>query len=165
MNTPDTPSDTVAAQARLDQATEAWISVVRTYQQCTAALAQRLEPHGISVLQHEVLMNLRRTPGLTQQHLSDRCFSAKSGISMIVAKWVKEGIVARERSASDSRAWNLSLTARGVALADTLKDVQDQVVLAMTQDYGAEDLEQIKEQMAKASARLLEMGKEGAGRG
>ncbi|KIN63288.1 putative transcription regulator protein [Sulfitobacter noctilucicola] len=141
----------------LADATDAWISVVRAYQQCTATLAHKLEPYGVSVLQHEVLMNLRRTPGLTQQHLSERCFSAKSGISMIVAKMVKDGIVVRARSERDHRAWNLSLTAQGDALAAKIQVVQDEVVQAMAASYSEQDLKLMKDRMDHSAEALLAM--------
>ena len=67
-------------------ATLAWLSVVRVYNLCDAAMATRLAPLGLRVGEHEVLANLLRAPGITQQELAKRCFVAKSGISMMLTR-------------------------------------------------------------------------------
>lgn len=73
------------------------IAVVRTYNECTTTLAHLLAPLGVSLSQHEILMNLLRSPGLTQQQLAQGCFSAKSGISILVARHVKQDLNQRAR--------------------------------------------------------------------
>ena len=148
--TPDQPNS-------LADATDTWIAVVRAYNECTATLSQNLEPFGVTLLQHEILMNLAREPGLTQQHLSDRCFSAKSGISMIVARFVKDGLVERKRAPKDHRAWSLSLTASGDALAAKTKAVQDDVVREMAKALTPNELALVGDRMDQASALLREM--------
>lgn len=142
-------------------ATETWLAVVRAYNQCTMTLAQRLEPLGLTLLQHEILMNLLRTPGLTQQQLSERCFSAKSGVSMLVARFLKDGIVARTRAPKDHRAWNLSLTAKGLTLAEQAEKQQREVVVEMAKAYSAEELVMVKALMDQSSVRLQEMRERG----
>ena len=67
-DTDEAASARMPADARLE--TEAWLSVVQTYNQCSAALTRRLAPLGLSILQHEMLMNLLRTPGISQQRLA-----------------------------------------------------------------------------------------------
>ena len=53
-------------------ATLAWLSVVRVYNLCDAAMTARLAELGLRVGEHEVLANLLRTPGMTQQELAKR---------------------------------------------------------------------------------------------
>lgn len=142
-------------------ATETWLSVVQAYNQCTMTLAARLDPLGISLLQHEILMNLLRTPGLTQQQLSERCFSAKSGVSMLVSRFMKDGLVARTRAPKDHRAWNLSLTAEGLALARKAEVEQRAVVVAMAQTCTAEELALVKGLMDQSALRLQQMREDG----
>ncbi len=141
----------------LAQARDAWLSVVRAHHECSATLAQLLEPLGLSVLQHEILLNLRVTPGLTQQHLSRRCFSAKSGVSMIVAQFEKDGIVHRTRSEQDQRAWSLSLSPAGEILAVKAAAVQADVVQRMAQPFSMAELDLLRIRMEQSSEHLRQM--------
>ena len=131
--------------------------MVRAYNQCTMTLAKRLEPLGISLLQHEILMNLLRTPGLTQQQLSQRCFSAKSGVSMVMTRFLEAGMVARTKAPKDHRAWNLSLTDSGMALARQAEVLQREVVLAMAEACSEDELALVKTLMDQSSTRLQQM--------
>ena len=149
-NASDQPSD-----ARL--ATEAWLSVVQTYNQCSAALTRRLAPLGLSVLQHEMLMNLKRTPKMSQQQLAERCFSAKSGISMQVAAFEKDGVIERRVDPKDARARLLDLTPRGAELAAKALAVQTEIVEAMTSGYDWDELADLKRRMDEISAILKGM--------
>ena len=138
-------------------ATEAWLSVVHSYNQCAAALTRRLAPLGLSVLQHEMLMNLLRTPGISQQRLAERCFSAKSGISMQVAAFEKDGVLARRVDPGDARARLLFLTPDGEALAQRALAVQTGIVEAMTAGYDRTELADLKRRMDEITATLKAM--------
>ena len=133
------------ADARL--ASEAWLSVVQSYNQCAAAMTRRLAPLGLSILQHEMLMNLLRTPGISQQRLAERCFSAKSGISMQVAAFEKDGVIERRVDPNDARARLLELTPTGRALAAKALEVQTGIVEAMTDGYDRDELADLKRRM------------------
>ncbi len=133
------------ADARL--ATEAWLSVVQSYNQCSAAMTRRLAPLGLSILQHEMLMNLLRSPGLSQQRLAEKCFSAKSGISMQVAAFEKDGVIDRRVDPNDARARLLHLTGAGEALAKQALAVQTEIVEAMTNGYDQNELVDLKRRM------------------
>ena len=62
-------------------AVRSWLSVVNAYHLCEALMGRRLAELGVRTPEHEILANLRRDPGITQQVLASRCFSAKSHIS------------------------------------------------------------------------------------
>lgn len=128
-------------------ATEAWLSVVQSYNQCSAAMTRRLAPLGLSILQHEMLMNMLRTPGISQQRLAERCFSAKSGISMQLAAFEKDGVIDRRVDPSDARARLLHLTETGEALAKRALAVQTEIVDAMTGGYDRDELVDLKRRM------------------
>jgi DNA-binding MarR family transcriptional regulator len=134
--------------------TATWIAVVRTYNECTATLTDLLAPLGVSLLQHEILINLFRSPGLTQQQLAKRCFSAKSGISMLVARFVEEDLIKRAPAPKDQRAWSLSLTEKGQTLAKQVVGVQNDVVAEMAKAYSPDDLLLVKDIMDRSSVLL-----------
>ena len=149
------PTHLDPADARL--ATEAWLSVVQTYNQCSAALTRALAPLGLSVLQHEMLMNLLRTPGMSQQQLAERCFSAKSGISMQVAAFEKDGVIVRKVDPKDARTRLLDLTPKGADLASQALGVQTGIVDAMTSGYDRDELADLKRRMDEIAAILKGM--------
>ena len=138
-------------------ATSAWLSVVQTYNQCTATLTARMAPLGLSLLQYEILMNLLRSPGMTQQELANKLFSAKSGISMHIAGFEKQGIIRRLSDPADARVRRLELTDEGQVLAAKVRDVQDEVVRGMMGAYPAEELQVLKERMAHMMTILKDM--------
>ncbi len=135
-------------------ALQSWLSVVRAYNLCDAVMTQRLGALGLHLAEHEVLVNLLRESGITQQQLAQRCFVAKSGVSMLVSRMEAAGLVRREASAQDARAWLLSLTAKGAKLAHKAHAVQNEVLLAMVAPHSDDDLVRIGEAMNQTSETL-----------
>lgn len=134
-----------------------WLSVVRVYHLCDAVLSQRLGALGLKLPEHELLVNLLRHPGLTQQQLAQRCFVAKSGISMLVTRMVNAGRVRREADGVDARVWRLVLTPEGRALAERAQQVQAGVIAAMAEDSSPAEQKIIADAMERASATLERM--------
>ncbi len=148
-----------ATQAALPSAlgVQTWLSVVRAYNLCTATLTERLAPLNLSLAEHEVLVNLLRLPGLTQQQLAERCFVAKSGISMLVTRMEGAGWVVRTPSEVDARARLLHLTTKGFALAEAAYAIQGEVVTAMTGRFSDEELRFVDTAMTHVASALEAM--------
>ena len=136
-------------------AAETWLAVVQTYNHCAAALTERAAKQGLTLLQHEILINLSRAPLSTQQELANRCFSARSGISMLIAAFEKEGVLTRHRDAADARIRRLELTEKGRAMAEQAEADQSEIVSVMTADFTQDDLNKLKQQMHQVSAALI----------
>lgn len=117
-------------------------------------MSDRLAGIGLRVPEHEVLVNLLAQPGLSQQALAQRCFVAKSGISMLLSRLQQRGLVRREADAADGRVWRLHLTTRGEALARQSLAVQQAVVQAMAAPVSAEELAVVQSVMERVSAAL-----------
>ena len=139
------------------EAFRSWLSVVRAYNQCDAVLSQRLAPLGIRVAEHEVLANLLRSPGITQQELASRCFAAKSGISVLLKRMEEQELVRRDADASDARAKRLNLTASGEALARQSIAIQGEVITVMESELTRAELLSTQEVMDRLAARLAAM--------
>ena len=73
-------------------------------------MASRLAPLGVRTAEHEVLANLVREPGISQQALAERCFTAKSHISGLLRTMEERGLVRRDADPSDARARQLYVT-------------------------------------------------------
>lgn len=153
----ESTAENSTATPTLADATEAWLSVVQAYNECSSTLLHHLLPLGLSLLEHEVLMNLLRFDGMTQRQLSQRCYSAKSGISMLISKFERAGLIVRSPSPKDQRAWYLSLTPKGQGLAQDALAVQKKVVGQMAKAFSTSDLSIIKTGMDTASTLLEEM--------
>lgn len=138
-------------------AVQSWLAVVRAYNLCDAVLSERLAPLGVRLADHEVLVNLHRSPGLTQQQLAQRCFVAKSGVSMLVTRMEGEGLLRREVDPVDARVRRLSLTADGQALAARALKVQGEVLAAMVAGSSPEEMAVITQAMQRASEALDRM--------
>lgn len=134
--------------------TRTWLAVVRAYHLCDAVMTQRLAALGVRIAEHEVLANLLREPGLSQQQLAARCFVAKSGVSMLLAQMEAAGLVRRDPDPADARAKRLVLTAKGSALARRTKAVQDEVVATMVEGASEADLAWTHTLMTQVAERL-----------
>lgn len=151
--TPAFPHDKTAA-------TVAWLSVVRVYNLCDAAMANRLAALGLRVAEHEVLANLLHNPGMTQQQVAKRCFVAKSGISMMLSRMETQGLLRREPDPRDGRIKRLYLSEEGEPLAQKSMAIQDAIVGLMMDPLSPQELETmtaIGERVAQALEALQEM--------
>jgi DNA-binding MarR family transcriptional regulator len=138
-------------------AVRSWLSVVRAYNLCDAVMTQRLAAIGMRMAEHEVLANLLSKPGITQQTLAARCFSAKSHISALVGQFEERKLVRRETDPADARAKQLFLTRSGEALARRSMAVQSLLVQAMAESIDEAQMAQVEDAMDRVSARLQQM--------
>lgn len=137
-----------------DAATRSWLSVVRAYHLCSELIAQRLAAVGVKTSEHEILVNLRRQPGLSQQALAARCFTAKSHISGLLGDLEARGWIHRSPDPADGRVKRLSLTEAGAEVAERTAAVQAEVVQLMTQGVPLAELQQVGRSMGEVSSRL-----------
>ena len=135
-------------------AVRSWLSVVNAYHLCDALMARRLGELGVRTPEHEILANLRRDPGITQQVLASRCFSAKSHISALLTLLEGRGWVRREPDPTDARAKRLFLAPQGERIAARTAAVQAGVVAAMVDGETAATLREVTEAMKRVGARL-----------
>lgn len=134
-----------------------WLSVVQAYNQCDALMARRLAALGVRTAEHEILANLLRDPGLTQQALAQRCFTAKSHVSTLLTALESRGWVLREAHEQDARAKRLSLTPEGERVALQTATVQAEVIAGMCDGESEQALLQVRAAMERVSARLQAM--------
>lgn len=137
-----------------NQATRSWLAVVRAYHLCSELMAQRLGTLGVRTAEHEILVNLRREPGLNQQSLAARCFTAKSHVSHLIGSMEARGWVRREPDPVDGRVKRLVLAPAGALMAERTAAVQAEVVALMTDGLPRADLEQVRSSLAEVSRRL-----------
>jgi DNA-binding MarR family transcriptional regulator len=104
------------------KAEEAVVSVMRTSALVRRAFAARIEPHGLSVAQYNVLRILRGAgeEGLPTLVVRDRLIEEAPGITRLIDKLEAAGYVRRDRTGSDRRCVRCHITRDGLALLDRL---------------------------------------------
>lgn len=73
-----------------------------------------LKEYGLGASQIYVLHELKRDSPLSINDLAERMATDQSTVSVVVAKLIEKGFVAREKSETDARRLDLTLTAKGL---------------------------------------------------
>jgi DNA-binding MarR family transcriptional regulator len=100
--------------------TTAELAVWRGFLRVHAALAKQLDAeldaaHGLPLSSYEVLINLQSAPGrrLRMADLADRALLSRSGMTRLVDRLERQGLLARDTCASDARGCFAVLTDAG----------------------------------------------------
>jgi len=97
----------------------AWRGFLRVHAALTKDLDRELEvAHGLPLSSYEVLITLHAAPErrLRMSELADRTLLSRSGMTRLVDRLEKSGVVARDACGGDARGSFACLTAEGVAL-------------------------------------------------
>ena len=99
------------------------LAVWRGFLRVHASLAKQLDheldtTHGLPLSSYEVLINLQAAPGrkLRMADLADRALLSRSGMTRLVDRLERQGLLARDTCASDARGCFAVLTDAGEAL-------------------------------------------------
>jgi DNA-binding MarR family transcriptional regulator len=99
----------------------AWRGMLRVHAALTGALdAELTERHGLSLSSYEVLLFLADAPGerLRMSELADSALLSRSGLTRLVDRLARQGLLRRERCKDDARGSFAVLTAEGRSLFD-----------------------------------------------
>jgi len=94
----------------------AWRGLLATQSALIAQLDEELErEHGLPLTSYEVLLHLTEEPGhsLRMGELAERLFLSRSGLTRLIDRLTKAGLVEREVCESDRRGYYATLTAEG----------------------------------------------------
>jgi DNA-binding MarR family transcriptional regulator len=96
---------------------DAWRSLLRAHATLMRRLDSDLEREtGLALADFDVLAQLAAADGeLRMAELADRALISRSGMSRRVARLVDEGLVRRDRAATDARGVVVGLTGAGIA--------------------------------------------------
>jgi DNA-binding MarR family transcriptional regulator len=96
----------------------AWRSFLRAHAQITRALeAELVAEHDLPLPSYDVLLQLAEAPGrrLRMTELADRVLLSRSGLTRLVDRLEREGLVERAACPNDARGTHAVLTEAGVA--------------------------------------------------
>jgi DNA-binding MarR family transcriptional regulator len=109
---------TPSAEPRLLEPDElaAWRGLLRVHSALTRALdAELVEKHGLPLSSYEVLLFLADAPGgqLRMSELADGVLLSRSGLTRLVDRLERDGLLRRERCEDDARGWFAAITHAG----------------------------------------------------
>jgi len=87
-----------------------------------------LAEHDLTLPQFDVLAQLQREEGITQQLLADRLLVTKGNVCGLMDRMVEQGLVERRADPDDRRAYMLHLTPKGKALIQEALPAQSRVI-------------------------------------
>ena len=90
-----------------------WIAVARASQLIHQKLGRALSPLDIKVPHLDILANLYRFEGISQQDLAHKLLVGRSNISMLLPQIEKRGLIVRRKDETDKRVLRLYLTDKG----------------------------------------------------
>jgi len=99
-----------------DTELRAWQALLHAHQQVTRKLdAELQQEHGLPLNAYDVLLRLARAPGrcLRMTELASRTMMSPSGLTRMVDRLVREGLVQRDRFEGDARVMLARLTDEG----------------------------------------------------
>lgn len=132
----------------------AWLSVARTAQLCHRQLTAALEPLGLEVAHYDVLANVARDEGLSQQVLARRLLVAKSNVSALLTVLEKRALIVRAKHAGDARVRLISLTPDGKRMTQKAMEIHAVIVSSMLGVLSAQEAETIRQAMIRIAAAL-----------
>ena len=103
---------------------EAALGLLRTADAMKRSLAQVIEPHGITPQQYNVLRILRGAgpEGLPTLTIGERMIEQTPGVTRLVDRLERKGLVARTPCAKDRRRAFCRITTKGLDLLEELDD-------------------------------------------
>ena len=134
--------------SRLDtRELRAWRGLLRVHAQLSKALdAQLLAEHGLPLTSYEVLMYLSDSDGgrMRMNELAASVLLSRSGLTRLVDRLERQGLLKRERCASDARGLFAEITDEGRSVfADARKTHLDGVRRLFLDRFSRDELRSI----------------------
>jgi DNA-binding MarR family transcriptional regulator len=133
-----------------------WIALVRAEKAVVRELTRALAPLDLKIGQLDVMMNIYRHPGMSQQDVARRLLIGRSNITMLLPQLEAQGLIRREGDKKDKRVMRLFLTDDGEArLLEALKVYTKLIDRVMAQSTPAQ-CDAMGEQMRRIEEMLNE---------
>jgi DNA-binding MarR family transcriptional regulator len=105
---------------------------IRRIVQILRESSREAEKRGLSGPQLFILRTLAETPGLSLNQLAERTRTHQSSVSVVVARLVEQGLVARSTAAGDARRAELRLSLEGLQrIRSAPRTAQERLVAAV----------------------------------
>jgi DNA-binding MarR family transcriptional regulator len=138
-----------------------WVAVARACQLVHQTLARELKPLDLKPPHLDIMVNLLRTEGISQQDLAHKLLVGRSNMTMLLPQLEKRGLIERRPDADDRRILRLYLTGAGKLLAERAIAIQADLIDEIMSVSSPEECELIGEAMRRMTAMMLEREKIG----
>lgn len=105
-----------------------WIAVGRACQLMQLTLARNIAHLDIKPPHLDILINLYRREGISQQELARKLLVGRSNMSMLLPQLEKRGLIERRGDTRDKRVLRLHLTPDGKAVTEEAMKVQTSLI-------------------------------------
>jgi MarR family transcriptional regulator, organic hydroperoxide resistance regulator len=132
-----------------------WISVARACQLMQQALARALTPLDIKPPHLDILVNLYRFEGISQQELARKLLVGRSNMSMLLPQMEKRGLLERRLDQRDKRVLRLFLTQEGRELSEKAMGIQTALIEHTLSATPIDECQRLAESMELLIQRML----------
>ncbi|CCM75877.1 MarR family winged helix-turn-helix transcriptional regulator [Rhizobium mesoamericanum] len=105
-----------------------WIAVARACQLMQQSLGRSLSELDIKTPHLDILINLYRFEGISQQELARKLLVGRSNMSMLLPQMEKRGLIKRRGDAKDKRVLRLFLTQEGRDITEKAMIIQTDLI-------------------------------------
>lgn len=105
-----------------------WIAVARACQLMQQRLTREIAHLDIKPPHLDILINLYRFDGISQQELARKLLVGRSNMSMLLPQLEKRGLILRRGDEKDKRVLRLSLTPEGRTLTEAAMEIHTALI-------------------------------------
>lgn len=131
-----------------------WLAVGRTLGLWHKRLVGVLTPLGLKLPQYDILANVYRDPGLSQQRLAEKLIVGRSNLSMLLPDLEERGLVLRADDADDKRIRRLFLTPAGAEITAAAIAAHAEMLDAVMAVLTPQECDQLGDLMRRISEEL-----------
>ncbi|MGQ3277113.1 MAG: MarR family winged helix-turn-helix transcriptional regulator [Shinella sp.] len=124
-----------------------WIGVARACQLMQQTMTKAIADLDIKTPHLDILINLYRFDGISQQELARKLLVGRSNMSMLLPQLEKRGLIERKPDAKDKRVLRLSLTETGRDLTEDAMTIQTSIIDRILSQTPADRCLQVAEAM------------------
>ncbi|MBS0338904.1 MAG: MarR family transcriptional regulator [Proteobacteria bacterium] len=134
-----------------------WLRMLATTTQIEAEIRKRLrEQFDISLARFDYMAQLyRQKDGMKMRALSKYLMVTGGNVTGLTDELQREGLVAREASPTDRRAWIVRLTPKGRRLFETMAQEHEQWILELFASMDEEAMHQVHAHLGELRVRLV----------
>ncbi len=132
----------------------AWLHLMRIHHQVQKCETAHLAQYNLTLPQFDVLAQLYREQGITQQALADRLFVTKGNVCGLMDRMVEQDLVERRADPQDRRAYMLHLTPKGKQLIEKVLPTHGQVIVAQIEKLAPEKQKQLLDLLSELDRAL-----------
>ena len=124
-----------------------WIGVARACQLMQQAMTRAIADLDIKTPHLDILINLYRFEGISQQELARKLLVGRSNMSMLLPQLEKRGLIERKPDVKDKRVLRLFLTEEGRSLTAEAMTIQTGMIDRIMSQAPAERCLEVAEAM------------------